>query len=85
MDFDASVLPQSSSELATDVAKNGVQLESVTLRMPLVLLTVRVLNLSFEKSVTVRMTTDGWQSYTDVKASYLPGSADPSSDRFYVS
>ena len=85
MDFDASSLPLSSEALLTAVATKGVQLESVTLRASLVLLTVRVLNLSFEKSVTVRVTTDGWASYDDVTASYLPGSSDPSSDRFYVS
>ena len=85
MDFDGSVLPQTCSSLLQAVTHSGVQLESLCLRPPLVFLTIRVLNLGFQKDVFVRMTTDGWASYTDVAASYLPGTADPSTDRFYVS
>lgn len=85
MEFDSSLLPQNSAALMAAVTRQGVQLESLCLRTPLVFLTVRVLNMAFEKHVFVRMSVDHWKSYTDVPASYLPGTADPSTDRFYVS
>lgn len=44
--------------------------------------TIRVLNLSFEKSVLVRYTTDGWHTHTDAVATYKPGSCDGWSDKF---
>jgi hypothetical protein len=57
----------------------------VTLRSPLIFLTARVLNLAFEKTVSVRWTVDGWKTpQKDVPMFYLPGCADPSTDRFYV-
>jgi hypothetical protein len=83
-DFDTSVLPQNSASLLQSVTRRGVQLEALCLRAPLVFLTIRVLNLGFQKDVFVRMTTNNWASYTDIPASYLPGTADPSTDRFYV-
>lgn len=44
--------------------------------------TIRVLNLSYDKSVIVRYTTDEWHTHTDSLASYKPGSNDGWSDRF---
>lgn len=44
--------------------------------------TVRVLNLSYEKSVLVRHTTDNWHTHTDSLASYKPASCDGWSDKF---
>lgn len=44
--------------------------------------TIRVLNLSYDKSVIVRYTTDEWHTYTDSLSSYKPGSNDGWSDRF---
>lgn len=45
---------------------------------------VRVLNVSFEKQVTVRHTLTEWQTWTDSLASYLPNSCDGWSDKFVV-
>lgn len=33
--------------------------------------TVKVLNLSYEKSVTVRYTTDAWKTHNDLEAKFL--------------
>lgn len=44
--------------------------------------TVRVRNLDFNKSVHVRYTLDGWKSYADLQANYVPNSCDGFSDKF---
>uniref|UniRef100_A0A6G1SJE1 Protein phosphatase 1 regulatory subunit 3A n=1 Tax=Aceria tosichella TaxID=561515 RepID=A0A6G1SJE1_9ACAR len=44
--------------------------------------TIRVLNISYDKSVIVRYTTDDWRTHADSLASYKPGSSDGWSDRF---
>ena len=44
--------------------------------------TVRVLNVSFHKAVYVRSTMDGWASYFDYPADYVPLSNDGDTDRF---
>ncbi|KAM9481883.1 protein phosphatase 1 regulatory subunit 3E [Clarias gariepinus] len=43
---------------------------------------VRVLNLAFEKHVTLRYTLNNWLTFVDVPASYVPNSSDGGSDRF---
>jgi len=43
---------------------------------------VRVVNLDFHKSVSVRYTTNDWSSQHNVVAQYLSGTADGFSDRF---
>lgn len=43
---------------------------------------IRVLNIAFEKSVTVRHTLTEWQTASDSLASYLPNSCDGWSDKF---
>lgn len=43
---------------------------------------VRVLNIAFEKSVYVRMSLDGWLSYYDILAEYVPHSCDGETDQF---
>lgn len=78
-------LPDTQDELNAALLRQNVQLESVMLRAPLVFCTVRVKNISFQKSVFVRVTSDNWATQTDVEASYFPGSSDGRSDRFYVS
>jgi len=45
---------------------------------------IRVLNVGFEKSVTLRFTTNEWLTWTDVLASYVPNSCDGFSDKFTV-
>lgn len=84
LSFDTAI-PESHIELMEALGKKGVQLESVLVRAPMVFLTVRVLNVAFEKHVAIRYTSDDWKTYADVEAHYFPGSADGRSDRFYVS
>ncbi|XP_074601972.1 uncharacterized protein LOC141855729 [Brevipalpus obovatus] len=45
---------------------------------------IRVLNIAYEKEVTVRHTLTEWSSTTDSLASYLPNSCDSWSDKFSV-
>jgi protein phosphatase 1 regulatory subunit 3A/B/C/D/E len=44
--------------------------------------TVRVANICFEKQVCVRYTSNGWMTYNDELAVYVPGSNDGVSDQF---
>eukprot|EP00049_Salpingoeca_infusionum_P017110 m.351779 g.351779 ORF g.351779 m.351779 type:complete len:314 (-) comp16349_c0_seq1:575-1516(-) len=69
-----AALPQSETACCSRTAERHVCLEACTLRVPHVFMTVRVLNQTFEKNVCVRFTTDNWSSFTDVPATYLPGS-----------
>jgi hypothetical protein len=77
-------LPESHTDLMAALGSKGVQLESVLVRAPLVFCTISVLNISYEKTVRVRVTCDGWASSSDVTASYFPGSSDGRADRFSV-
>ncbi|KFO34265.1 protein phosphatase 1 regulatory subunit 3A [Fukomys damarensis] len=43
---------------------------------------IRVLNVSFEKLVYVRMSLDDWQTYYDILAQYVPDSCDGETDQF---
>lgn len=45
---------------------------------------IRVLNISFEKSVTLRYTLNEWLSHNEALASYIPNSCDGFSDKFTV-
>ncbi|XP_074049981.1 protein phosphatase 1 regulatory subunit 3A isoform X1 [Macrotis lagotis] len=44
--------------------------------------TIRVLNVSFEKLVYVRMSLDNWLSHYDILAEYVPNSCDGETDQF---
>ncbi|XP_069832308.1 protein phosphatase 1 regulatory subunit 3A [Dendropsophus ebraccatus] len=44
---------------------------------------IRVLNVSFEKQVYVRMSLDDWQSYYDLLAEYVPDSCNGETDQFF--
>ncbi|XP_018320728.1 glycogen-binding subunit 76A isoform X1 [Agrilus planipennis] len=44
--------------------------------------TVRVRNLDFNKSVHIRYTLDGWKTFADLQATYVPNSCDGFSDKF---
>lgn len=85
LEFDASTLPTNDIQMSNALATNGVTLESVTLRHPIVFLTIRVLNIAYEKKVTVRVSSDNWATHRDVQADFLPSSVDPKADRFYAS
>ncbi|KAM9216775.1 protein phosphatase 1 regulatory subunit 3A [Dugong dugon] len=43
---------------------------------------IRVLNISFQKLVYVRMSLDDWQTYYDILAEYVPNSCDGETDQF---
>lgn len=43
---------------------------------------VRVLNIAFEKSVSVRYTLNNWRTFMDILALYVPQSSDGVTDRF---
>lgn len=60
--------------LESAVAISGLQL----------VLVVRVLNLDYHKSVTVRYSLNDWLTYDDVGAEYVKGSCDGFSDKFQV-
>lgn len=42
----------------------------------------QVLNVAFEKTVTVRVTTDDWKTFRDIPAQF--SCSESSSDRFHV-
>ncbi|XP_073508051.1 protein phosphatase 1 regulatory subunit 3A [Phyllobates terribilis] len=44
---------------------------------------IRVLNVSFEKQVYVRMSLDSWQSHYDLLAEYVPDSCNGETDQFF--
>ncbi|XP_075065114.1 protein phosphatase 1 regulatory subunit 3A [Mixophyes fleayi] len=44
---------------------------------------IRVLNLSYEKQIYVRMSLDDWQSYYDLLAEYVPDSCNGETDQFF--
>uniref|UniRef100_A0A8C5MC73 CBM21 domain-containing protein n=1 Tax=Leptobrachium leishanense TaxID=445787 RepID=A0A8C5MC73_9ANUR len=44
---------------------------------------IRVLNVSFEKQIYVRMSLDGWQSYYDLLGEYVPDSCTGDTDQFF--
>jgi protein phosphatase 1 regulatory subunit 3A/B/C/D/E len=45
---------------------------------------VRVLNVSFEKFIAVRFTTNDWITHNEALASHIPNSCDGWSDKFTV-
>lgn len=44
--------------------------------------TVKVKNIAFAKEITARYTVDGWKTFRDVWADYVPQSSDGDTDRF---
>ncbi|XP_076859951.1 uncharacterized protein LOC143512966 [Brachyhypopomus gauderio] len=77
--------PLTGTELTLAVRTNKVEVESLT-PVPGEPLSfegmIRVLNISFHKSVYVRSTMDGWISYFDYPSEYVQGSNDGDTDRF---
>jgi hypothetical protein len=61
---------------------HGVQLELAFVHGRRLFLTARVLNICFEKSVFVRVTTDNWATFTDVPLTHQPNLSDPRTDAF---
>jgi len=75
-------LPLSHEELMRQLSEQGIQLEHTIIRWPMVFLSVRVLNLAYNKRVFVRLTCDRWKTFTDVDATYLEQSSDGCTDEF---
>jgi hypothetical protein len=82
--FKDTVLPLSHVEFMCQLSEQGVQLERTVIRWPMIFMTIRVLNLSFEKRVFVRLTSNKWRTYLDVDAAYREQSSDGCTDEFQV-
>lgn len=77
-------VPASDEELHFQVHQNKLILESIEL-LPgssTIRGIIRVLNLSYHKTIYVHTTFDNWQSSFDILAEYVPGSSDKETDRF---
>ncbi|NXB30213.1 PPR3A phosphatase, partial [Eulacestoma nigropectus] len=77
-------LPASQEELLQKVREQKVMLESVVLLPGITCMNgiIRVLNVSFEKQVYVRMTLNNWLSYYDILAEFMPNSCGSETDQF---
>ncbi|XP_067355970.1 protein phosphatase 1 regulatory subunit 3A isoform X2 [Channa argus] len=77
-------LPLSTDELFIKVQDQKVELETIKLLPGTTTIkgVIRVLNISFSKTVFVRTTLDGWCSHFDLLAEYIPGSSDGLMDSF---
>ncbi|NWR49469.1 PPR3A phosphatase, partial [Regulus satrapa] len=77
-------LPASQEELLQKVREQKVVLESVLLLPGITCMNgiVRVLNVSFEKQVYVRMTLNNWLTYYDILADFMPNSCGSETDQF---
>ncbi|XP_066039157.1 protein phosphatase 1 regulatory subunit 3A [Chamaea fasciata] len=77
-------LPASQEELLQKVREQKVALESVVLLPGVTCMNgiIRVLNVSFEKQVYVRMTLNNWLSYYDILAEFMPNSCGSETDQF---
>ncbi|NXI57200.1 PPR3A phosphatase, partial [Chloroceryle aenea] len=77
-------LPASQEELLQKVREQKVVLESVVLMPGITCMSgiIRVLNVSFEKMVCVRMTLNNWLSYYDILAEFMPNSCGNETDQF---
>ncbi|KFP17968.1 Protein phosphatase 1 regulatory subunit 3A [Egretta garzetta] len=77
-------LPASQEELLQKVREQKVLLESVVFLPGITCMNgiIRVLNVSFEKLVYVRMTLNNWLSYYDILAEFMPNSCGSETDQF---
>uniref|UniRef100_G1NA29 Protein phosphatase 1 regulatory subunit 3A n=1 Tax=Meleagris gallopavo TaxID=9103 RepID=G1NA29_MELGA len=77
-------LPTSQEEVLQKVREHKVLLESIVFLPGITCMNgiIRVLNVSFEKLVYVRMTLDDWVSYYDILAEFMPNSCGSETDQF---
>ncbi|NXW63373.1 PPR3A phosphatase, partial [Eurystomus gularis] len=77
-------LPASQEELLHKVREQKVLLESIVFLPGITCMNgiIRVLNVSFEKMVYVRMTLNNWLSYYDILAEFMPNSCGSETDQF---
>jgi protein phosphatase 1 regulatory subunit 3A/B/C/D/E len=59
--------------LGVSLVENWFQDENVILRDYKVLGTMKVKNVSFEKSVSVRVSFDSWETFSDFEGTYVHG------------
>lgn len=76
--------PGFSPDFVRRVEERHVSLEHCTVEDATLTVagTVRVANICFEKQVCIRYTSNGWMSYDDEQAAYVPGSSDGTTDQF---
>ncbi|XP_076325555.1 uncharacterized protein LOC143233311 [Tachypleus tridentatus] len=74
--------PMTQNDFMDRIRNQKVCLENIIASGLNVQCYVRVLNISFEKLVVARYTTNEWLSYDDVLANYVHGSYDGLSDKF---
>ncbi|NWU65616.1 PPR3A phosphatase, partial [Pterocles burchelli] len=77
-------LPASQEDLLQKVREQKVALESIVFLPGITCMNgiIRVLNVSFEKMVYVRMTLNNWVSYYDILAEFMPNSCGSETDQF---
>ena len=75
--------PGCSSNFYQTVTKRNICLENAFMESTFTIGgVVRVLNIDFNKSVTVRWTVNDWNTHNDTVASFLSGSTDGTTDKF---
>ena len=75
--------PGSSTSFYDLVREKKVCLENAFMEDPTTICgVVRVLNISFHKSVGVRWTRNDWSTQNDIQATYIDGSSDGVTDKF---
>lgn len=74
--------PVASEDFRDKLELQTVCLENAVASQNSIWGTIKVRNICFHKSVTVRYTLDGWISSTDLQGAYVPESNDGATDRF---
>ena len=74
--------PVKSKEFQSRVENENVCLENVVFREYGIFATITVKNISYQKDVSVRFTTDKWESFKVIQANYVPGSTTGVTDTF---
>lgn len=77
--------PSTKPDFLDKVRNQYVCLENVIVSEFTLHCTCKVLNVAFEKFVAARYTTNEWQTYEEVVASYVPSSTDGVFDKFSFS
>ncbi|XP_060543093.1 protein phosphatase 1 regulatory subunit 3A isoform X4 [Pantherophis guttatus] len=78
------LIPTTQGELLQTVRAHKICLEFVEFLPGIICMKgiIRVLNISFQKLVYVRMSLDNWLTYYDILAEYVPNSCDGETDQF---
>ena len=75
--------PGGSSTFLENVTNQKISLENAFMEGPYTVVGfVRVLNISFHKSVTVRWTCDDWRTTSETEAEWVAGSSAGNTDKF---